>query len=118
MDNFSMQWKKLTPITKASVLSHVLLSLHTNEMQIMNSPCQLYKCADDMVLVGLMQTGDTVNQSTHLHHVGELTKRCEDCALFINESKTKELVTVSHRKACHYLPPALINDQINDPSKQ
>ncbi len=93
------------------MLSPVLFSLYTNDMQIMNSTCQLYKYADDMVLVGLMQTRNTVNQSTYVHHIGELTKWCEDSALFINESTTKELVIVSHHNAYHYFPPFLINDQ-------
>ncbi len=47
-------------------------------MQIRNSTCQLYKYAGDLVLVGLMQTGNTVNQSTYFHHIGELTEWCED----------------------------------------
>lgn len=67
-----------TGAPQGCVLSPVLFSLHTNEMKIMNSPCQLYKYADDMVLVGLMQTGYTVNQSTFFHHIGELTMWCED----------------------------------------
>ncbi len=44
-----------------------------------------------MVLAGLMLTGDT--EDTYFHYTAELTKWCEDSALFINESKTKELVT-------------------------
>ncbi len=47
-------------------------------MQIRNSTYQLYKYAGDLVLVGLMQTGNTVNQSTYFHHIGELTEWCED----------------------------------------
>lgn len=58
---------QLSPIQE---LSPVLFSLDINEMKIMNLTCQMCKYADDMVLVGLMRTGNTVNQSTD---IGERT---------------------------------------------
>lgn len=56
------------------VLSSVLFSLYTNEMQIRNSTCQLYKYAGDMVLVGLLQQSDTESESVYFLQIGELTK--------------------------------------------
>lgn len=77
----------------------------------MNSTCHLYKYADDMVVVGLMQVGNTANQSVYFNCIEELTTWCNDSALFINESKTKEMVIRTQKNCCHDLIPVVINGQ-------
>lgn len=92
-------------------LSPVLFSLYTNEMQIKNPFCQLYKYADDMVLLGLMKVGDTTSQTMYFDHIAELTGWCRDSCLYINTAKTKELVIVGHQRIDVDLPPAMIDNQ-------
>ena len=93
------------------VLSPVLFSLYTNEMQIMNPTCHLYKYADDMALVGLMQAGNNaVNQSIYFQCIEKLTKWCQDSNLSINETKTKELVMTMSNNTFQD-SPVIINAQ-------
>ena len=93
------------------VLSPVLFSLYTNEMQIMNPTCHLYKYADDMALVGLMQAGNNaVNQSIYFQCIEKLTKWCQDSNLSINETKTKELVMTRSNNTFQD-SPVIINAQ-------
>lgn len=79
----------------------------TTEMQITDSFGQLYKYADDLVL---MKVGPTVSQSTYFIYIAEFTGWCNDSCLYINASNTMDLVIESHQRI-EDLPPATVNDQ-------
>lgn len=83
-------------------LTSYVFNIYTNEMQILNCAYQLYKYADDMVLISLCRQG-TVNQSINVHYIGELPKWCEDDAILINQSKTKQLKKIACTKNMLYI---------------
>lgn len=73
----------------------------------------MYKYADDMVLVGLIQAGNTGNQSAYFNCIEELINWDNDSAFFINKWKTKKMVIMKQQNFYHDLIPVVINNQLS-----
>ncbi len=71
------------------VLSPLLYSLYTHDCVSSHSSTSIVKFADDTVVVGLINNDD---ETAYLDEVEKLTSWCQDNCLFLNMSKTKELI--------------------------
>ncbi len=76
------------------VLSPLLYSLYTHDCVSSHSSTSIIKFADDTVVLGLISNND---ETAYLDEVERLTSWCQDNCLFLNVSKTKELI-VDFRK--------------------
>ena len=74
------------------VLSSVLFSLFTNEFMINEEHFRLFKYADDMALVGLLQETGPLGEAAYLAHATALQTWCHTSQLEINVAETKELI--------------------------
>ncbi len=81
------------------VLSPLLYSLYTHDCVSSHRSTSIIKFADDSVVLGLISNND---ETAYLDEVERLTSWCQDNCLFLNVSKTKELI-VDFRKR-HLLP--------------
>ncbi len=76
------------------VLSPLLYTLYTHDCVSSHSSTSIIKFADDTVVLGLISNND---ETAYLDEVERLTSWCQDNCLFLNVSKTKELI-VDFRK--------------------
>ncbi len=81
------------------VLSPLLYSLYTHDCVSSHSSTSIIKFADDTVVLGLISNND---ETAYLDEVERLASWCQDNCLFLNVSKTKELIVDFRKK--HLLP--------------
>ncbi len=74
------------------VLSPVLFSIFTNEFTINEENVRLFKYADDMALVGLLDKTNQTYDLAYLTHTKALETWCCSSQLEMNVAKTKELI--------------------------
>ncbi len=79
------------------VLSPVLFSIFTNEFTINEENFRLFKYADDMALVGLLDKTNQTYDLAYLTHNKALETWCCSSQLEINFAKTKELIMCTRR---------------------
>lgn len=92
-------------LPQGCVLSPLLFILHTNDCVSHHSKCSLIKFADDVALVGLL----TDNDQDYRSEIDQFYEWCCGNSLFLNISKTKEMV-IDFRKKPLPLQPVTINE--------
>ncbi len=83
------------------VLSPLLYSLYTHDCVSSHSSTSIVKCADDTVVLGLINNDD---KAAYLDEVERLTSWCQDNCLSLNVSKTKELIVDFRKRQQPYTP--------------
>ncbi len=81
------------------VLSPLLYSLYTHDCVSSHRSTSIIKFADETVVLGLISNND---ETAYLDEVERLTSWCQDNCLYLNVSKTKELIVDFRKK--HLLP--------------
>ncbi len=76
------------------VLSPLLYSLYTHDCWSSHSSTSIEQFSEDTVVLGLVSNND---ETAYLDEIERLTSWCQDNCLFLNVSKTKELI-VDFRK--------------------
>ncbi len=79
------------------VLSPVLFSIFTNEFTINEENFRLFKYADDMALVGLLNKTNQTYDLAYLTHIKALETWCCSSQLEINVAKTKKIIVYKTR---------------------
>ena len=92
------------------MLSPILFSIYTNEMQISNDVLTLVKYADDMALVA--QLRDEHSFSQYFCQVEETSKWFKDSFLALNVGKTKEMIFDTRQKNVDSEPMTIDQKQI------
>ena len=89
-----------TGAPQGCVLSPLLFSVYTDEMQIsiQNAIVSLYKYADDMALVALLRRENNLNDQIYFDQVLSLEHWCDSSHLLMNAGKTKELIVDLHKE--------------------
>jgi len=80
-------------------------------MKIQNAVVSLYKFADDMALVGLLDREQAVLEQMYFDHIIELQEWCLSSSLQLNVGKTKELVVDMIKKPVNVLPSVIVNGE-------
>ncbi len=88
------------------VLSPLLYSLYTHDCVSSHSSTSIVKCADDTVVLGLINNDD---KAAYLDEVERLTSWCQDNCLSLNVSKTKELIVDFRKRQQQPYTPLMIS---------
>ncbi len=88
------------------VLSPLLYSLYTHDCVSSHSSTSIIKFADDTVVLGLINNND---EAAYLDEVERLTSWCQDNCLFLNVSKTKELIVDFRKRQQRPYTPLMIS---------
>ncbi len=88
------------------VLSPLLYSLYTHDCVSSHSSTSIVKFADDTVVLGLINNDD---EAAYLDEVERLTSWCQDNCLFLNVSKTKELIVDFRKRQQRPYTPLMIS---------
>jgi len=100
-----------TGAPQGCVLSPLLFSIYTDEMKIDSVFVSLFKYADDMALVGLLQKENALCTSTYFDYVSILQGWCASSDLLINVQKTKELVFDDTKAIHESFKPVFVNGE-------
>ncbi|XP_071944816.1 uncharacterized protein [Antedon mediterranea] len=95
-----------TGVPQGCVLSPFLFTLFTYDCVTYYSNCHIAKFADDTTIVGLIN--DDSDESNYRNQVKRVVDWCNENNLFLNVSKTKEMV-VDFRKSLNVKYPIFIN---------
>lgn len=82
--------------------------MYINEFTIKTKVFSLFKYADDMALVGLLQAGEIDRTFTYQEHIKAHFEWCQLSALVINVDKTKELVITGDEQNTLELEPVIL----------
>ncbi len=88
------------------VLSPLLYSLYTHDPVSCHSSTSIVKFADDHVVLGLISNND---ETAYLDEAERLTSWCQDNCLFLNMSKTKELIVDFKKRQQRPYTPLMIS---------
>ncbi|XDV26276.1 hypothetical protein PO909_030034 [Leuciscus waleckii] len=103
--NISSSLTLNTGAPQGCVLSPLLYSLYTHDCMATHSSNTIIKFADDTTVVGLITDN---NETAYRDEVHTLSRWCQEHNLFLNVSKTKELV-VGFRRSGREHSPITIN---------
>ena len=79
-----------TGAPQGCVLSPFLFSVYTNEVQSRHPNIKVFKYADDMAIVGLLN--HTKPDDFYFQTINDFSAWCKDCNLILNTDKTKEMI--------------------------
>ncbi|XP_051788716.1 uncharacterized protein LOC127529381 [Erpetoichthys calabaricus] len=87
-----------------TVLSPVLFSQHTSDLQCNSESCHVQKFSDNTAIVGCISSGQ---EEQYRNLIKDFVKWCDSNHLHLNTSKTKELV-VNFRRPRPLMDPVII----------
>ncbi len=93
------------------MLSPLLFSVYTNELQIKSNTACLFKYADDMVLEQLCSENPLLSEQIYFQNVVVLEDWCKLSALHINVKKTKEVIFSCNSGKHHGLKELKLHEQ-------
>ncbi len=102
-----------TGAPQGCVLSPILFTIYTSDCVCQAENCQLFKYADDTVLVGRCSGDDTAYRG----EVQKFVAWCTRNYLELNVKKTKEMV-VDYSTSSHNHPPLFVNNEVVERVKE